>query len=68
MSKTFDERYSKTVTRMTKYLESKGLTMIEWTDDNWWRFTLKKLGSSSISKIKREQKKYAQQNSTSVKR
>lgn len=57
-NKTFDEKYLKIIEEMKNDLNSKGLTMIEFIDGDFWRFHLGKCSKSTIAKIKREQKKY----------
>lgn len=57
-TKTFDEKFLPIIQKMKRDLESKGLTMIEFIDDDFYRFHLGKIGKSAQAKIKREQKKY----------
>lgn len=67
MSQTFDEKYNQVVQKMIKHLQKDGLTMINWIDTNYWEFKLSKISKSRIAKMKREEKKYkTQQSSTSV--
>ncbi len=56
--KTFDEKYLSIIQEMKRYLEKTGLTMIEFIDDDFYKFHLGKIGKSTQAKMKREQKKY----------
>ncbi len=56
--KTFDEKYIYIIQEMKKHLEKTGLTMIEFIDDDFYKFHLGKVGKSTQAKMKREQKKY----------
>ena len=57
-TQTFDEKYMPIIQEMKKHLEDSNLTMIEFIDDDFYRFHLGIIGKSSQAKIKREQKKH----------